>query len=199
MKPILLNLPVRIITKRLILRPPMPGDGAELNAAILNSFDKLHVWMPWAMNKPTVEESEENARRAYAQWILREDLRFSIFQHNSNTLVGSSGLHRLNWNIPSCEIGYWVRSTFAGEGFITEATAALCRYAFKFLNIKRLEIKCDPDNLSSIRVAERLGFKKEAFLQKNKLKPGTNLLRDTLIFVRFDVSGLPNTEIRWNE
>lgn len=39
MKPILLDLPMPIITPRLLLRPPQPGDGIALNAAVSESYD----------------------------------------------------------------------------------------------------------------------------------------------------------------
>ena len=39
MKPILLDLPMPIITPRLLLRPPQPGDGIALNAAVSETCD----------------------------------------------------------------------------------------------------------------------------------------------------------------
>jgi hypothetical protein len=69
-KPILLEIPFPITTERLLLRPPRPGDGAELNAAIVESIDELSRWMPWAKQCPTPDDSEENIRRAYVKWIL---------------------------------------------------------------------------------------------------------------------------------
>lgn len=61
-KPILLDLPMPITTPRLLLRPPQIGDGAIINAAVLETFDLLHPIMPWAQAKPTVDESEEYVR-----------------------------------------------------------------------------------------------------------------------------------------
>jgi RimJ/RimL family protein N-acetyltransferase len=190
-KPILLDIPMPILTPRLILRPPGPGDGAELNAAVLETFDVLKDWMPWADHKPTLDESEENVRHAYAKWILREDLRISLYDRETGAFAGGSGLHRVNWDLPSFEIGYWVRSRFAGKGYITESTHALTRFAFEQLGAKRVELRCDSKNLKSLAIFKRLGFEYEGCLRKNG--PG----RDTLIYSRLDTRGLPELEVSW--
>ena len=57
-----------------------PGfDGAGINAAILESMKELNTWMPWARELPSIDDSELSVRRATAKWILREDLRVSLF------------------------------------------------------------------------------------------------------------------------
>jgi ribosomal-protein-serine acetyltransferase len=71
MNPILLNLPMPITTARLIIRPPQIGDGNILNTAIIESFDTLKIHMPWAKEKPSLDESEAVVRKAAANWILK--------------------------------------------------------------------------------------------------------------------------------
>lgn len=99
MNPILLDLPMPITTPRLLLRPPRAGDGAMLNAAILESFDLLSQFMLWAKEKPSLEDSETVVRREAANWIFkkREDpeLMLLIFDKNTNELIGASGFHSI--------------------------------------------------------------------------------------------------------
>ena len=199
MNPILLDLPMPITTPRLILRPPKPGDGVELNAAIIETFEDLALWMPWARQKPTVDETEENVRRAHAQWNLRADLRIIIVDRVSGSFAGNTGLHRINWEIPRFEIGYWVRKKFAGQGYITEATNALTRYAFEELKARRVEIRCDPKNTKSISVMKRLGFEHEGTLRNDSVSVSTEEPRDTAIYSRLNTSGLPELEVKWSK
>ena len=161
MNPILVDIPMPIFTPRLLLRPPQPGDGAEVNAAIHETLEDLQRWMPWATKPPTIEESEEGVRRAFARWMLREDLRILIYDRASGRLAGSSGLHRIDWDIPRFEIGFWARKSFEGRGYVTEATNALTRYAFGQLRAQRIEIRCDSANVRSQAVIKRLGFEYE--------------------------------------
>ena len=95
--------------------------------------------------------------------------------------MGSGGLHRIDWSVPSFEIGYWCHTSFAGHGYITEAVRGIAAFAFDFLSASRVEIRCDSLNRRSVRVAERAGFRLEAELRN--AEAGTDgSLRNTLIF-----------------
>jgi RimJ/RimL family protein N-acetyltransferase len=185
MKPILLDFPDSFDTERLTIRSPLPGDGEELQAAVAETIDDLRPWMPWADHVPTVEEDEELVRRWRAHFLTREDLPLLLFLKGTPTLVGGSGLHRINWQVPSFEIGYWVRQRFAGQGYITEAVRGVAQFAFETLGARRVEIHCDARNVRSQRVAERAGFALEATLRNHDVAADGGL-RDTLVFVRLE-------------
>ena len=180
--PILLDFPDSFETERLTIRSPLPGDGEELQAAVAESIDDLRPWMPWADHVPTVEEEEEAVRRGRARFLTREDLWLLLFLKGTHTLVGGSGLHRMDWDVPSFEIGYFARSRFAGQGYITEAVRGVTRFAFETLEARRVEIRCDARNERSRHVAERAGFELEATL-RNHAVAADGELRDTLIYV----------------
>ncbi|MEZ4730059.1 MAG: GNAT family N-acetyltransferase [Caldilineaceae bacterium] len=110
MSNILRDIPDRLESERLLLRSPRPGDGAAINAAVLESLTELRPWMVWAQQAPTVEENERYAREAHVRFLKREELPFLVFHKETHTMVGSSGLHRINWDVPKVEIGYWVRT-----------------------------------------------------------------------------------------
>ena len=183
MDPILLDIPDEIETERLIVRSVWAGDGPELMAAIQDSLPGLKAWMPWATSVPTVEEAEINVRRARIRYLERSDLRVGLFLKDGGRMVGSSGLLRMDWQAGRFEIGYWVRASDAGQGYITEAVRALMTCAFDVLNARRLEIHCDEQNTRSRKVAERVGFMLEARLQDHSLAPSGEL-RNTLIYAR---------------
>ena len=63
MEPILIDVPERIETERLVLRVPRAGDGPLVNDAIGASHAELAPWMPWAGTMPSVDESEAHCRR----------------------------------------------------------------------------------------------------------------------------------------
>lgn len=179
--PIVLDFPDHFETPRLLIRAPRPGDGAELNAATVETIELLRPWMPWATPCPTPEASERHVREACARFVLREELRLHLYLKGSGILVGSSGLHRIDWNVPRFEIGYWCRRRFQGQGFITEAVRGIASFAFDVLHAQRVEIRCDSRNERSRRVAERAGFTFEARL-RNDGRDVEGELRDTLVF-----------------
>ncbi len=181
MKPILRDFPDSFETERLLIRSPLPGDGPELNAAITESLDELRPWMDWVQRKPSPEESEENVRRARVRFLERSDLRLHLFLKGASTLVGSSGLHRIDWSVPKFEIGYWCRTRFTGQGYITEAVRGISAFAFDTLRASRVEIRCDSRNHRSAKVARQAGFRLEGELRNAQAAPDGSL-RNTLIF-----------------
>lgn len=185
MEPIDLDFPESFETQRLLLRTPKPGDGLDLHQAVCESFEELRQWMPWAVQKPTLQEAEHNVRRAYIQFLERTDLRLSIYLKEPHILVGSTGLHRCDWNARTFEIGYWGHSKHHRQGYVTEAVKGVCDFAFTTLQAHRLEIRCDPYNLTSKRLAERVHFRLEAELEKNSVTPQGEW-RNTLIYRLLD-------------
>lgn len=185
METLLLDFPESFESDRLTIRAPRAGDGPEMNAAVEETFDDLKPWMPWARQMPTLEESEIYVRRAQCEFLAREDLVLLLFLKGTNTLVGGSGLHRIDWDIPKFEIGYWCRKRFQGQGYITESTEAIAKFAFETLGAKRVEIRCDLKNVRSQRIPDSLGFKLEGTLRNNTLSTSGEL-RDTLVFAKIE-------------
>ena len=104
-----------------------------------------------------------------------------FYLKGAETLVGSSLLHRIDWEVPKFEIGYCCRTRFSGHGYTTEAVRGTAAFTFEALGAKRVEIRCDPLNRPSARVAERAGFHLEGELRNDALDTD-NTLRNTLVF-----------------
>ena len=188
MDTLLLDFPESFESNRLTIRAPRAEDGTEIHAAVGETFDDLKPWMPWAREMPTLEESETYVRRAQCQFLAREDLTLLLFLKGTNTLVGGSGLHRIDWDIPKFEIGYWCRKRFQGQGYITESTETITKFAFETLGAQRVEIRCDSKNVKSQRIPDRLGFRLEGTLRNDSVSTSGEL-RDTLVFakIKYDV------------
>src|SRR5215210_2772113 len=180
-QPILMDFPESFETERLLIRSPLFGDGPELHAAVRESMGELTPWMPWPKEHRTVDDSEASARRARVAFLQRSELRLHLYLKGTGTLVGSSGLQGIDWEVPKFEIGYWCRTRFTRRGYITEAVLSITAFAFDTFGAKRVEIRCDSRNLASTRVAERAGFRLEGELRSNEV--GTDgEPRDILIY-----------------
>ncbi|CAH0346717.1 GNAT family N-acetyltransferase [Bacillus sp. CECT 9360] len=182
MNPQLIELPSTINTERLFLRMPKPGDGKAVNDAIRASINELKPWLPFVQNTPAVEDTEQNIREAYINFLNRESLRFLIFHKQSQALIGSTSLHNIDWRIPKFEIGYWVDTRFSGSGYITEAIKGLSSFAFDELKARRLEIRCESTNHKSRLIPERIGYELEGILRNEDLSADGKRLTDTCIY-----------------
>lgn len=171
-------------SERLLIRAPKLEDAEHILESIKMSHKALKAWMPWAQKIQTLEETTENVRLAMADFITRKDLRLHLFLKETGEFIGCSGYHRINWKIPKVEIGYWLDSRFEGKGYMTEAAERLTEFAFEDLGARRVEIRCDIDNVRSRAVAERLKFSLEGILIKEGLSADGKLVRDTCIYAK---------------
>lgn len=180
---LLLNIPQRIDTERMVLRAARAGDGPEAFEAVLESVAELKPWMPWVHPAPTLDGSIDFHAQAEAKWATRDMLDFQWHDRASGRLVGKGGFHSIAWDVPKMEIGYWVRTSMAGQGYCTEAVGALVDFARRELGANRLEICSDPRNLRSRKVAERCGFVLEGIHRRNMRDPFGGL-RDSCMYAR---------------
>jgi RimJ/RimL family protein N-acetyltransferase len=167
--PILLEFPDRFETDRLLVRMPKPGDGKELYQAIVESLEELKPWVHWAHRNQTEADVEQVIRHSIVQFLQRTDLRLLAFQKETGELAVNSGLFRINWSTRAFEIGYWVRSKYAGQGLVTELVGGLERFAIQELQANRIFMRCDARNVRSTKVPERLGYKLEGTLRGEEL------------------------------
>jgi RimJ/RimL family protein N-acetyltransferase len=187
MNPLLLDFPDSFETERLTIRAPRVEDAQELIDAVSESLPELRPWMPWAKEAPTLDFEITRLRQALARWITREDLLMHVYLKGTSTFVLGSGLHRIDWRSGKFETGYWVRTRFMGQGFVTEAVHGITAFAFRHLHANRVEIRCDAQNIRSAAVARRCGFLLEGILRHDSLSVAGDL-RSTMIFSKLSTN-----------
>jgi len=191
--PLLLPLPTSVDTERLVLRVPQAGDGPALHAAVCGlrsavceSLPELRQFLsalPWVASPSTPEAAEARSRTGAANFLLRTHQSFHLFEKSTGQLLGGAGLLRTAWDVPKTEIGYWIRSSCAGRGFVREAVEALVDYAFTQMHVVRVELISDEANLASRRVAERCKFALEGILRQER-RATDGSLRNTCVYAR---------------
>lgn len=182
--PMLLDFPDEFESERLIIRAPRRSDAIYSYEAVLHSLEAFRPWLPFAQKKPDLAETEANLIEAAADFQMRKDLRLHFFSKETGQFIGSSGLHRIDWEVRKFEIGYWVDNRFEGKGYVTEAVERITRFAFEELEANRVEIRCDPENVRSRAVAERLDFELEGILRNDTVSKINRKLRDTCVYAK---------------
>lgn len=90
----------------------------------------------------------------------------AVILKSSGTLIGHMvfhnwiGIHRTN------EIGWVFDRRYHGQGYATEAAASLLRYGFNTLNLHRVVATCNPQNVASYRVMEKIGMRCEGHFKQ---------------------------------
>ena len=165
-----LDLPTRIETERLFLRPYHAGDGpwyhrmSQKNKAHLARYESGNA----VMTIKTVEEAESVVRDFAAAWMARDAFILGAFRQDSQTFVAQIYIGVVNRDLPEFAVGYFADVGHEGQGYVTEATKEVLHFIFEHLGAHRVRLECDDSNLRSCRVAERCGLVKEGHIRENK-------------------------------
>lgn len=165
----LVPLFVELRSERVTVRPYRVSDAEALKEAVDESRDYIRPWLPFADTHQTVEESRDWIIHQEAQWLLRESINASLWENAANHYLGGIGLHINDWKARCFEIGYWLRPSAAGHGYMTEVAQLLTDYAFDHLAANRVQIRCDERNVRSAAIPRRLGFVQEALLRDDSI------------------------------
>jgi len=177
-----------------VIRCYDPQDAPALKEAVDSSIDELRPWMPWALEEPQpLEQKVQLLRDFRSQFDRGENFIYGLFSRDESEVVGGSGLHgRVGEG--AFEIGYWIRSSRAGQGLATEVSAALTRVGFEVCGADRIEIHTEPANERSMKIPLKLGYTEEARLRRRLYPVPGGEPRDAVIFSLFrsDYPGTPS-------
>ena len=152
-----------LASERLILRQLVDGDVSGL-FAIFSDPDVMRYWDSGPLKsrgeaRLLLEDIREGFRtRRLFQW--------GIADFASDGAIGTCTIWRVDPVHRRAEIGFALVREHWGKGFATEAVGRLIRFAFEELDLHRLEADADPRNDRSLRVLERLGFRREGYLRE---------------------------------
>lgn len=180
-RPELLDLPTRIVSERIMLRPYHAGDGTAIFNAVDLDRQDLKRWVDWVDDYPAVVDSERYARRMHAKWLARESLVYGIWALDESELYGGISVHSFDWKVPMGEVGYFLHKDARGRGIATEALKLLTGLGMHAVGLNRMWATCDAANEGSWRLLERVGYKREGHLRSERRTPQGNL-RDTFVY-----------------
>ena len=134
---------------------------------IFSDRQAMRYWSsaPWT-DKAEAVEMVESIRRCFAEGSLYQ---WGVALRSDDTIIGTCTLAHIDARNRRAEIGFILRSDHWRRGYMSEATRTLLRFAFQVLELHRLEADVDPRNEASIRLLERLEFRREGYLRERWL------------------------------
>lgn len=157
----------RVLSERLLLRPPQHRDYRLWSGLRQQSANFLEPWEPlWAADHLT-RKSFTN-RVYWAQRSIRSGSAVPLFleRRTDGELLGAITLDNIRRGpAQSGTLGYWIGAPHARQGYMREAILALVHHAFTRLDLSRIEAACLPENAASRGVLEKSGFKYEGVAQ----------------------------------
>jgi len=146
-------------TERLVIRPVRLDDKVNIFEYRSDSdTNKYQGWIP-----KTIEAVELFINRTAKQINIPETwFQFVLIKKENQKLIGDLGVHFWDKQNKQVEIGCTLNKNFHYNGYATEAIRRIIVFLFIELQKHRITTSIAPGNKSSIRLVERIGFRKEA-------------------------------------
>ena len=162
---------------------------AETERLIIRRFYEFELESLWAgiMRKPEVMYAWEAGfnKKEVRKWLNHQLARyrndgygyFAVTLRRGGKLIGQAGLMKTEINGDEVtEIGYIFNNKYWGHGYATEAASACVDLAFNRFGLDIVYTTIRPENIASVKVAERLGMRKTG--QHVKVYQGKEMLHD---------------------
>lgn len=148
---------VDLQTQRLLLRSVSPKD----RNFIYEQFSNAHINRYLFDAEPLrhVEEADEIIG-FYMAPEPRSQHRWILTLNDEGTPIGTCGYHCWNKEDRTVEIGYDLKETYWGKGFMTEALSKIIDFAKENMKVKSINACIYVENQKSIAVVEKFGFER---------------------------------------
>jgi ribosomal-protein-alanine N-acetyltransferase len=156
------DLPI-LIGERVRLRTPLIGDYRQWASLRGNSRSFLEPWEPaWTSDELDHGAWRQRLSRYREDFAQGSSIPFFVFNKSTDSLLGGITLSNIRRGVAqSANVGYWIGSAYAGQGYMLEALKLVVEHAFDVMRLHRVEAACIPSNARSIRVLEKAGFQRE--------------------------------------
>lgn len=149
-------------TPRLYLRPLMMDDFEDFYEYAQDlEVSGPGMWTPYP-NETKAREDFERLLSLYSYGLMWWALEI----RDKGKMIGRCQLAEYDAEDGRAELSYALNRHFWGQGLITEAAQAILQYGFDVMALNRISAQVFTDNEGSIRVLEKLGFKREGRLRQ---------------------------------
>ncbi len=155
-----------LYTNRLKIRPVNINDSKSIFKYRSNpETNKYLSFIP-----QSIEDVNEFIRNTSKEINIQGTwFQFVIIEKSSKSIIGDIGLHFLEIDSSNkqTELGITLNKDFSNKGYAAEALKSTIDYLIKHLKKHRIIASVDPKNINSIKLFEKLGFRKEAHFKKS--------------------------------
>lgn len=146
-----------ITTNRLKIRSLRETDVEDLYEIYSNKNTcRFLLHEPW-----TLSTKDEKFQKKLAANQLTHETSISLACELDNKVIGDISIWYTEMK-ETVEIGYAFNDAYSGKGYATEALRSVIEYLFSIVKIHRIQANLDARNISSAKLCERVGMRKEA-------------------------------------
>jgi RimJ/RimL family protein N-acetyltransferase len=154
-----------IKTERLWIRDLEANDGPRVFS--YHRHPGIARWQSWGTESVDVIQSYIRGLASIEPGAPGKWYQVGLYLCENDKLIGDCGFRALAADPEQAEVGITLAPEFQGKGYASEALTALLRFLFTELKQHRVIGSVDPRNLTSMKLLERVGMRKEAHFVKS--------------------------------
>jgi ribosomal-protein-alanine N-acetyltransferase len=128
------------------------------------------AWLePWEATSPIFQGQRFDAKASIRGLLdaAKAGTALPLVLETEGELVGQLNVSQITYgSLSSATLGYWVIERVAGQGITPVAVGLATDYLFFEKGLHRMEVCIRPENMSSLRVMEKLGFRYEGLRRR---------------------------------
>lgn len=167
------------LENEVVLLKPLEQEDVQ---GILDAGSYPEIWSHMSTTIEKMDDVNNFVDKALTTKHEKTEFPFVIVDKNSGQIIGSTRLMDIDETHKRLEIGTtWITPAFWRTAINTNCKYLLLRYCFEVLNLQRVQIKTDHENVRSQKAIERIGATKEGILRNHMVrKDGTT--RHTVMY-----------------
>jgi RimJ/RimL family protein N-acetyltransferase len=152
------------------IRPPLEGALVRLRAIEEEDLPRINelLWDPEVTTflQATWPEALAGTRQWWEHSRSAEDQASFAIETLPGELIGNCALRHIGMKSRTANLGIFIGRPYWNRGFGTDAVRTLCRFAFREMNLQRVELDVFATNPRGRRAYEKVGFEEEGRLRR---------------------------------
>jgi ribosomal-protein-alanine N-acetyltransferase len=114
----------------------------------------------------SIDQAKGEVKFEIESFKIKRRLRWGIARKEDNKIIGNCGFHDIVKSYFRAEVGYILDKQYWRQGIMTEVLNTVIPFGFENMGLNRIEAQLYPENIASVKLAEKLGFEKEGILKE---------------------------------
>ncbi len=169
---------VTLEDQKIELVPITPAHITQMRS--LSSDSDIWTWYTEDLTEPNDLERWMTQRLEETQ--RGSKMTYSVFLKETNEIVGATSYGNIDWEEHGIEIGWtWLGKKYIGSGINKHMKFLMLKHAFETMEIERLELRTDEENIRSRKAMEKIGAKHDGTLRSHRSTQGGRR-RNTVVY-----------------
>lgn len=158
---------------------PMTSDHIKQMRSLSSDSD---VWRWYTEDLTDPDDLERWMTNCLIDSISGAKMTYTVMQKDTGKVIGSSSYGHIDWTERCIEVGWtWLGKDYIGSGINKHMKFLMLQHAFDTMEIERLELRTDEDNIRSRKAMEKIGAKYDGTLRSHRATQGGRR-RNTVLY-----------------